>query len=187
MFRTLSAAFLSAALALPATTAPARAELDGRDLARILGGIATVYILKEAIEDRRERRDRRAAPVTRHAPRHSDRPVRRHYTHSHGRFGAHTHRLGIDHARAHPRRHDGHRDRRRQEVRLIPQQCRRVLTTRTGPARGFGARCMQNAVARPGILPPDCLRRVETFHGTRYLYGGRCLRRNGWSHQTARN
>ena len=63
MTRPILAAILSAALALPATVTPAAA--DSRDVARVLGGLAVLYILKEAIE-----RDRaRAAPTSRAATR----------------------------------------------------------------------------------------------------------------------
>ncbi|WP_298437492.1 hypothetical protein [uncultured Jannaschia sp.] len=174
MIRILTAAILSAAIALPATTAPARA--DAEDVAKVLGGLAALYILKEAVERNRERR---AAPVAR-APVHQP----EYYSHRHSGLGAHSHRTGTDHTRAHP-----HRDRPRQDrrnVRVLPEQCYVTLRTDRGLVSGYGARCMQNAVARPGALPPQCIRQLRTDRGPRNIYGPRCLARDGWSPRTAR-
>ncbi len=49
--------------------------------------------------------------------------------------------------------------------------------------RGYGARCMQNNVRRPGALPPQCIRQVQTHRGWRNIYGGRCLAQNGWQRE----
>lgn len=176
MTRPLLAAILSVALALPATVTPAAA--DARDVAKVLGGLAAIYLLKEAIDRNRER-DRARAEAANRARVHQP----RHYTHSHGRSGTHTHRLGIDHTRAHPRpRPQG--DRR--DVKLLPDRCFRRFETPRGSIDGYGARCMQNAVARPGLLPPQCIEQVRTDRGPRNLYSARCLRRDGWAPRTAR-
>ncbi|MEM7711741.1 MAG: hypothetical protein AAF264_13550 [Pseudomonadota bacterium] len=168
MIRSILAATLSLALALPAAP-PARAA-DAEDLAKIVGGLAALYVLKEVIENQRRTDNRigtvRRAPVYQppirrphvyNAPVHSDRPVRR----QHDRFGRH-------------------------DVRLLPDRCYREVETRRGVVAGYGARCLQNRVARPGLLPPDCVRQVRTDRGLRNLYGPRCLRQQGWSPRTAR-
>ncbi|MEM9317690.1 MAG: hypothetical protein AAGA70_01640 [Pseudomonadota bacterium] len=63
-----------------------------------------------------------------------------------------------------------------QNLRTAPAQCFRDF----GAVRGYLARCMQNRVARPALLPTACLVRVNTDRGPRNLYTGRCLRQNGW-------
>ncbi|MEL6586895.1 MAG: hypothetical protein AAFY65_01585 [Pseudomonadota bacterium] len=164
MVRSLLAATLALALALPAATTPVRA--DAEDAARVVGGLVALYVLKEALERRQDRKEvRRVAPSTRH---HNT--VRRH-------------------SHIQPRHRQGgarHRDRVR-DVRIIPSTCRRNVTLNNGRAvTAYGARCMQNRVARPGILPPNCIRRVSTHRGQRNVYGPRCLARNGWSERHAR-
>ncbi|MGB3407468.1 MAG: hypothetical protein WBA67_08230 [Jannaschia sp.] len=62
MLRTLAIAILSATLALPLTTAPARAE--ARDVAKVLGGVAALVILNEALSNRGQA-TARPAPVYR--------------------------------------------------------------------------------------------------------------------------
>jgi hypothetical protein len=47
--------------------------------------------------------------------------------------------------------------------------------------RGYRYRCMQNHASRPNLLPSNCLRNVWTDRGQRTIYGGRCLRNNGWT------
>lgn len=47
--------------------------------------------------------------------------------------------------------------------------------------RGYNRRCMQRNVAAPHLLPSVCLRQVHTPNGWRNIYGGRCLRNNGWT------
>ncbi|SDY37575.1 hypothetical protein SAMN05444004_101282 [Jannaschia faecimaris] len=158
MFRTILAATLSAAIALPLTTAPATAHDIGYahrhdrgsnagPAIAILGGLAALYLLKRQ-SDRRDDK-RRAAPA----------PVRR---------------------------DDIYRPPRRDSRRVLPDNCFRRLETRRGEVRGYGARCMQRSVARPGSLPPECIRQVRTDRGTRNLYTARCMRRAGWTSRTAR-
>lgn len=158
LVRPILAAILSLALAFPAVTTPARA--DSRDVARIVGGLAALYILKEAIERNRERdqeRDRgRAVTVTRGNNGYGHELPRRH-----GRPGF-------------------------QDTRILPDQCYDTVRTNRGTAAGYRARCMQNAVARPGQLPPQCIVQVRTDRGPRNLYEARCLRSQGWTSRAAR-
>ncbi len=167
MIRTLIAATLSVALALPLATAPARADIDGDDVAKVLGGLALLYVLSETLQN-----DNRRSTPTRRAPAPVYLPPR-------------------------PRQHDDrvrdrregnwHRDdrRRHRDVRILPEQCYVTHRTRQGRVSGYSARCMQNAVARPGLLPPQCIRQLRTDRGPRNIYGPRCLRRDGWSPRTA--
>ncbi|UWQ18274.1 hypothetical protein [Jannaschia sp. M317] len=188
------ALILCALLTLPFSSGPARADLDGDDAVRILGGLAALYLLKEALE-RDQTRSERARPPVRSQPRGT-------YDHIHadgsGGGGWHSHPVGSPHAAAaHPARplpvpapvqvtrlpapYEAPRD--RVDVRLIPSQCRAALPNAIEVIEGHDATCMQNAVVLPGSLPPQCLRRA----GGRALYEDRCLRAEGWSPRTARN
>ncbi|CTQ49225.1 hypothetical protein [Jannaschia donghaensis] len=166
MFRTILAAALTAAFALPTLTAPAIAheqgyahshvrDGNGRAAVAVIGGLAALYLLKRQADKRDDRREeRRAAPLRR------DRDGRPVWT-------------GRD------RRDD-------RQVRVLPANCYRTFDTRRGPVRGYGARCMQRTVARPGSLPPQCITQIRTDRGTRNLYDARCMRRAGWTSRTAR-
>src|SRR6056297_2093875 len=63
---------------------------------------------------------------------------------------------------------------------VAPARCFIQGRDNNGGYRGYVRRCMQNNVARPALLPQNCLRRVETQRGPRMIYGGRCLAQNGW-------
>ncbi len=165
MFRSLFAVILSIALALPIGATSARAG-DREDIAKVLGGLAALYLLQEALTRPR------AEPVRR-APVHSA-PIYR------------TPVSPIPQARPAPRTRDRIVNNPRRDVRLLPRQCAVDLATSRGTVRGYRAKCMQNAVARPGILPPQCLRNVETVRGVEHIYAPRCLDREGWSTRTAR-
>ncbi|MEM8824012.1 MAG: hypothetical protein AAGF30_10420 [Pseudomonadota bacterium] len=164
MFRSFLAATLSVALALPAVTAPAHANPDAEDIAKVLGGLAALYVLSRALENRNVQNNRVIAPVRRA-------PV----------YTAPTRHRDLNRGRIHHPR-----DRFDRNVRIIPDSCYREVDTRRGVVAGYGARCMQNRVARPGILPPQCIRQVQTVRGPRNLYSPRCLRQQGWSPRTAR-
>ncbi|MCK0168563.1 hypothetical protein MWU52_13440 [Jannaschia sp. S6380] len=165
MFRAALALVLAAMLAF-APAAPARA--DSRDVAKVIGGLIALYALKEALDHRRESR---AAPVQRRQAA----PIR-----------------PRDVAPARPRQNPtSPRPQQRpyplprDDVRLLPDSCHVTHRTAWGRVAGYGARCMQNAVARPGLLPPECIRRVETDRGRRNIYDPGCMRTAGWSPRTA--
>ncbi|MEL6531673.1 MAG: hypothetical protein AAFQ06_01405 [Pseudomonadota bacterium] len=136
--KSLTAIALCCGMALSAVTvpaAPARAG-DAEDIVGILAGLAALYAIGRAIEDRNDRQTHRPQ-VTRNPPP--------------------------------------------QNLRVAPAACFREFQANNGRVvRGYGARCMQNRVARPGILPPECIRNVQTNRGGRFVYGGRCLAQNGW-------
>ncbi|WP_308916187.1 hypothetical protein [Jannaschia sp. LMIT008] len=77
-------------------------------------------------------------------------------------------------ARPEPRAHRADRRLR------APDRCLRAHRTDRGVVRGYGARCMQDRVVGPGLLPPRCLRRLRTDRGRRAVYAPRCLHREGW-------
>ncbi|MEM7490923.1 MAG: hypothetical protein AAF390_17545 [Pseudomonadota bacterium] len=177
MFRSILAATLSLALALPAATTPARADVDAEDVAKVLGGLAALYVLSRTLDNRTTRRNERVVAPVRRAPIYGQ-PT---YTQPIRRAPVHSARPILRQDRHHRRDDRFHRD-----VRLLPDQCYREVDTRRGIVAGYGARCMQNRVARPGLLPPGCIVQVRTDRGTRNLYEPRCLRQAGWSPRTAR-
>ena len=75
--------------------------------------------------------------------------------------------------------HRPHRPNRPRQL-VAPARCFIEGRDQNGFYRGYVRRCMQNNVARPALLPQNCLRRVETQRGPRMIYGGRCLAQNGW-------
>ena len=210
ILRTLSVIVLTLGL----VTTPAAADLDRRDAVKILGGLAAIYILSEALK--REQRDAQDqyAPLPRPGaePRRGPQPQQSGtYSHIHGDGsgggGWHEHPIGGDHARAtHP---TGPRPaqrpapqtqvtrnapaqtpvapRGRVDIKLIPTQCRADSRNAVEVIEGYDAACMQNAVALPGSLPPQCLRAAPGAEGARRIYEAQCLAREGWSTRVARN
>lgn len=65
--------------------------------------------------------------------------------------------------------------------RVAPSRCFIQGRDGNGNFRGYRYRCMQNHASAPRLLPDNCLRRVWTDRGQRTIYGGRCLRNNGWT------
>ncbi len=68
-----------------------------------------------------------------------------------------------------------------QNFRVAPSRCFIEGHDGNGHFRGYRYRCMQNHASAPQFLPSNCLRTVWTANGQRTIYGGRCLRNNGWS------
>lgn len=64
--------------------------------------------------------------------------------------------------------------------RVAPQRCFIQGHDNTGQYRGYRYRCMQQHANNAHLLPQSCLRHVWTDRGQRTIYGGRCLRNNGW-------
>ena len=189
MFRILIAAIAAVTFALSAPT-PARA--DKKDALKILGGIAALYALNEMIERNRDRRPAPDVPVGRQrvenapvqgiapadplragrtAPARSQRPVARVEPDTLPPFDPLFPYDTLPDAR---------------EVRILPDQCYDAVRTSIGPVAGYDATCMQNAVARPGTLPPHCIRRIDTETDPKALYAARCLEAEGWTPRTAR-
>ncbi|MFW5641219.1 MAG: hypothetical protein ACOCY0_00480 [Roseicyclus sp.] len=78
-----------------------------------------------------------------------------------------------------PSGHQPHRPHRPQRL-VAPARCFIDGHDAGGYFRGYLRHCMQKTAARPDLLPPRCLRRVETHRGPRMIYAGPCLARNGW-------
>ncbi|WP_299817655.1 hypothetical protein [uncultured Jannaschia sp.] len=180
MFRCPIAAIVALALAL-SFAAPAQA--DRKDALRVIGGLVALYALSEIIERNRDgtapdvpvARSRpaevvlgRAAPT---APNRSPRPVARI---EEDRLPPWDPPFPYDTMPA-PR-----------ETRILPEQCHDAARVPDGPVAGYEAACMRNAVARPGLLPPRCLRRIGTETNPKALYAARCLEAEGWTPRTAR-
>ncbi|MGB3407467.1 MAG: hypothetical protein WBA67_08225, partial [Jannaschia sp.] len=183
MSRPILATLLAFGLALPA-----QADLDRRDAARIIGGLAALYLLNDALEQSRQGQpdpqDQPSVARSRSAPP----PVTSGtYSHIHadGSGGGtwHEHPVGQSHATApHPVATPPQVARdtppyqppvnRSVDIRLIPTQCRADATNPVEIIEGYDATCMQNAVVLPGSLPPQCLREVPSGTATRTVYEG---------------
>lgn len=143
MFRPITAAVLSIALALPLSTAPARA--DAEDVAKVLGGLATLYILKEALDRDNRVTVTRQAPARQHQVHRPHRP--RHTTqprHNRARvipgqcLVNHTTRRGVVTGY-------GARCMQRWAARpnLLPARCERDVYTHRGWRKIYAPRCLQ--------------------------------------------
>ena len=163
---TATLASLSLALGLAAPTGASAA--DGEDIAKILAGIATIAVIAE-IADRKRDRDREATVEVdqRRVWRLDD---------------------GTDRARRYEDRQTFGRmieDRRYAKTRgyqkvPLPAQCERLVETRRGDRLVYGARCLDRRYKHARHLPEHCLVRVDTRRGERLAYGARCLSRDGW-------
>jgi hypothetical protein len=65
--------------------------------------------------------------------------------------------------------------------RVAPQRCFIQGHDNRGQYRGYRQRCMQQHANNAHLLPASCLRHVWTDRGQRTIYGGSCLRNNGWT------
>ena len=156
--KSLSAVAISSLLAVTSLTASATAaRADGRDVAGVLFGLGALYVVGRAIQERRDER-RAGAAVAAPAPAPA---------------APNTHTGGA--------RGNGHRN----HALIAPAGCFVEGHDRVTHRyyRGYVARCMQNNVARPGSLPPQCVTRVTTNRGMRNIYAGRCLAQNGWQRE----
>ncbi len=153
MHRKFIAAIAAASIFITGiSAAPVRAGDD--DVARALAAIVGLAIVGAAINEARDDRKKKAS-------------VTRKKVHKH-------HQVKKPH-HIHPRPLP-HRARRN----LLPGECLYSFDTYEGPARVFGARCLERNYRYVNSLPQSCLRRVWTDRGTRYGYGARCLRRQGY-------
>ncbi|MDJ0823518.1 MAG: hypothetical protein QNJ09_17140 [Paracoccaceae bacterium] len=158
----MSRKFIAGVLALSCSitlwsAAPARAD-SGEDIARIVGTVATIYIIGRLIEEATDG-DRR---VTVHTGN-------RGYVNAHGRGRDGYYRGGG--------RHD--RYGRRPHRPAIPTQCLRRVhghnTLFVAPAR-----CLQRHMRQAHRLPQVCKMRARFSHGIRSVYSVRCLRHRGF-------
>lgn len=97
LLRRIAAALALSALILGAAIRPALA--DRKDALKILGGLAALYVLNEAVERNRERRVE--VPSSRGMPGAAQGAQGGLWVHSHGPEGEHAHMEGTDHDAAH--------------------------------------------------------------------------------------
>ncbi|TFL18110.1 hypothetical protein [Jannaschia formosa] len=211
------AATLLTALSLALAPLPARADLDGRDAAKILGGLAAIYLLNEAIR----REDRRApAPQPQRTAR-TPQPGQPGETYSHihadGTGGGwHEHVVGIPHAQ---QRHDTAPAVARADPAPLPAPLPLPEVTRSPLPDDPLPELPRMPVERPvevKLLPDQCradvsnaIEVIEGYeaqclqnavvlpgslpphcivrHPDRTIYEAACLRRDGWSTRLARN
>jgi hypothetical protein len=69
----------------------------------------------------------------------------------------------------------------RQTFRVAPAYCYVEGYDNGGFYRGYRARCMEDSVPNPHLLPAQCLRQVWTERGQRRIYGAHCLTQYGWT------
>lgn len=165
----MSRKFIAAVLAISTTiaafsAAPARAASE-EDIARLLAGAATVFIIGKAIQNARDDdRDDRKKAITQHRPRQqyynqqyynqkSYKPVPKVVPRNYGR-------------------HD--------RATALPAQCvRRIEGGRVN--RVVLDRCLQRNNFSSRSLPNACRMNVETRGGTARAYALPCLRNRGYT------
>lgn len=131
--------------------APARA--DAEDVAKVLAGIAALAIIGAAIEDARDDRSPPPAYVPPQRP-----PV------------VHV-----------PPRQYVPRPLPPQVARYnLPGQCLRIVKTRYGADRVFGAHCLQRRYAYAASLPSRCAQRLPAPRGWAAGYDAGCLQASGY-------
>ena len=156
---------LAAATAITFASQQARAA-QPEDVAKIVGGVALLYFLSEALEAREDDRDK----AKKKAKKKKKAPV---VAHSMPRYGFHD-----------GRRFDGRGHgygKRRDRARTLPAQCRREFTNHNGRAQVFyGARCLQRYGRDYIALPNRCSVSLRVGQRTRTGYSERCLDRFGY-------
>jgi len=160
----LTATALAATLALTAgTAAPARA--DGSDVAKVLAGVATLYIIGRALSDD----DKGAAQAA----------TRGHGNNGYGRVTPRHDNNGYGTVQPRGRGHDRHR------AVTLPAYCAQEYRVRGGHADFYGARCLQRA----GLtrLPARCAVEVRGQRHGRTAYSERCLLRSGYRVEARRH
>ena len=150
MHRKFIATIAAAALAVTGFSAPARA--DANDAAKIIAGIAALALIAKAIDDRNDRKAAR----------------QQHYTHR--PQPQHHHQPGL---KPRPLPHQAARP-------GLPDHCLFTANTAHGPARVFGARCLQRNYVQANTLPQACAQQAWTDRGQRWVYNAACLRNQGY-------
>jgi len=153
MSRKFIAVVLAATLAITTySAAPARAASE-EDIARLLAGAATLFIIGKAIQSSRDN-DRKKVKVHRQSREVYQQPRARHQ--------------------------NQFRDQRPHRRAGLPAACLTRVDTRRGTLRVFGKRCLDRNYQSARPLPQQCLRRFETRHAPRLAYTAGCLRDNGY-------
>ncbi|MDA8585354.1 hypothetical protein N9L47_03695 [Rhodobacteraceae bacterium] len=161
-FKTLAVA---AVTAFGISLTPVPAVADGRDVAKVIGGLAVLGIIAKVIDDRNDRNDSavvssqgqfRAAPVINNRSNVTTRTLRR-----------------TDRDRVNTRRAQFKR-------RALPDRCLRTVDTRRGDRFVYVQRCLNSNFQFASRLPDHCQTSIRTNRGFRSVYGARCLSRDGW-------
>ena len=127
-------------VAVTSLTAPAKADINGGELAAILLGGAVIYSIAK---DRKD--DRRRAIIEAEKENGG-------FVHSHGNFGRHFHKYGVNHDNAH---------RFKQPVVRnlpLPDQCKRRVTVKNKTKDAYRAKCLRRAgydIANNGTVRHD--------------------------------
>lgn len=167
MSRKFISTVLAASLAITAFAAKPVEAASEEDIARILAGAATIFIIGKAIQSSRDndKDDKKKSKS------HKDRKDRdrykpqKHMSRKHDRYDRHDH----------GRRSYGNR------AAPLPQHCQVTARTRSGHETLFGARCLDRSYQSARRLPGECLRDVRSFRGERQAYSGHCLRARGYT------
>lgn len=141
----------------PMAAQPARADAEAT--ARIVAGLATLYIIGRALD----RGSASAQPSTSQTlPATNDffraRPEGRVF-------------VPREPVRVLPRGH---------AKRALPAECFVSYRTNRGLRGGYARRCLERSVRRPNLLPQACLQTTGLNRGPRVVYAAPCLRRAGF-------
>lgn len=66
-----------------------------------------------------------------------------------------------------------------QNARTVPRSCQRLIETRNGTRRLYGAPCLRREGVQVAKLPQTCRRTLQLPNRTVTAFGQRCLRKNG--------
>lgn len=189
MFRPFAATCLSALLVLtPVAAAPARA--GERDIARIVAGAATLFVIGKVIKDANDRK------------KEKERQAEAERAAADARARARADRIGRNRgwselSRPDPQRRHRHKpphehpdrtaraDRNVAPIievrRRLPASCLSTLPDGNGTLRVFGKRCLAATMPDADRLPQACETSVYAYGRQRPVYGESCLARFGWS------
>ena len=179
MSRKYIASVLVATMAITGFAARPAAAASEEDIARILAGAATIFIIGKAIQSSRDNdRDDKKSAKKAHSQRHDykDKPVviRKHDHKDKGRKVTNKKYDRNDRGR------DGHQTRSRGATPL-PQSCQISARTRHGTQTLYGARCLDHTYRSARKLPDECRREVRTSRGESKAYSADCLRQRGYT------
>jgi hypothetical protein len=153
MFKFLTAPVLAASIALTGfSTAPARANND--DVAGFVAGLAALAIIGIAINESQSNQKEKARKKSKKKRQNA---------------------IAIRSKKANARLHA-----KKAHRKIVPAQCLRVLETRNGTRRGFGARCLNRFGKSTAALPQYCKSTIRSRGQVRTLYMARCLKNAGF-------
>lgn len=191
----MSRKFIAAVLSVSLITAgfsasPARAA-ESEDIARALGGIATILVIGKLIRDARDEDNAKTeAERRKDAARKAEKERREAHARDKERRHDWQDRRRYDRweggSRWFPKGHPLYdwQKRDRHDLRRAPLPAACLLDTRSRSGRRtevLGVRCVERSYSSARHLPDSCLMRVDTPRGVRVGYEAQCLRERGWS------